>query len=169
MFEVLKYYKPRKDSKYYKLKDDLLINAQNFYDGRKMIIEAFKTKIFPLSNPDYYPEYTSEKDTLSRSSISSDSEDISPRGATAASPRSSLDSSRSSSPINNESIDPKTIKHYFGFSSLNKIYKSLNEDSIDKGSNATTIDQALINLKTNIKKLSKEGKQTAQLRLLPNS
>ena len=47
-----------------------------------MIIEAFKNKIFPLSNPNYYPEYTSEKDTLSRSSISSDSEDISPRGAT---------------------------------------------------------------------------------------
>ena len=47
-----------------------------------MIIDVFKNKTFPLSNPDYYPEYSSEKDTLSRSSISSDSEDISPRGAT---------------------------------------------------------------------------------------
>ena len=59
-----------------------LINAKKNFDGRKMIIEAFKNKIFPLSNPDYYPEYTSEKDTLSRSSISNDSEDISPRSAT---------------------------------------------------------------------------------------
>ena len=64
-----------------------------------MIIEAFKNIIFPLSSPDYYPEYTSEKDTLSRSSISIDSEDISPRGTTAASPRSGLDPSRSSNPI----------------------------------------------------------------------
>ena len=47
-----------------------------------MIIESFKNKIFPLSNPDYYPEYTSEKDILSRSSISSDSEDITQRSAT---------------------------------------------------------------------------------------
>ena len=81
-FELLKDYKPKKDSKYYKLKDNHLINTKKIYDGRKMIIEGFKNKIFPLSNPDYYPEYTSEKDTLSRSSISSDSEDISPRGAT---------------------------------------------------------------------------------------
>ena len=143
----LKDYKPKKkNSKYYKLKDNLLINAKKFCDGRKMIIEAFKNKIFPLSNPDYYPEYTSEKDTLSRSSISSDSEDISPRAATAASPRSSLDSSRSSSPINNEGIDPKIIKHYFGFNSLNEIYKFLNEDSVDKAFNAPTINQAFTKL-----------------------
>ena len=77
-----------------------------------------------------------------------DNENISPRCATAASPRSSLDSSRSSSPINNESIDPKIIKHYFGFNFLNEIYKFLNEDSVDKGSNATTIiDPALTKLK----------------------
>ena len=122
-----------------------------------------------MSNLDYYREYTSEKDTLSRSSISSDSEDISPRGATAASPRSSLDSSRSRSPINNEGINPKIIKHYFGFNSLNEISKFLNEDSVDKAANVTTIDQALTNLKTHIKKLSREGKQTAQLKLLANS
>ena len=82
-----------------------------------------------MINPDYYPEYTSEKDALLRSSISSDSEDISPRGATAASQRSSIYSSRSSSPINNEGTDPKIIKHYFGFNSLNEIYKFLNKDS----------------------------------------
>ena len=122
-----------------------------------------------MSNLDYYREYTSEKDTLSRSSISSDSEDISPRGATAASPRSNLDSSRSRSPINNEGINPKIIKHYFGFNSLNEISKFLNEDSVDKAANVTTIDQALTNLKTHIKKLSREGKQTAQLKLLANS
>ena len=122
-----------------------------------------------MSKPHCYPEYTSEKDTLSRSSVSSDTQDISLRGATAACPRSSLDSSKSSSPINNEGIDHKIIKHYFGFNCLNEIYKFLNEYAVDKGSNVTTIDQALTNLKTHIKKLSKEGNQTAQLKLLANS
>ena len=75
IIRILKAYRPRNNSKYYKLKQDLLINAQNFYDGREMIIEAFKNKIFPLSNPDYYPEYVSEEDISPKSSISSDSED----------------------------------------------------------------------------------------------
>ena len=52
---------------------------------------------------------------------------------------------------------------------MNEVYKFLNEDSVDKASNATTIDQALTNLKTHFKKLSKEGQQTAQLKLLANS
>ena len=30
MIEILKRYRPRKDSKYKKLRDDLLINAQNY-------------------------------------------------------------------------------------------------------------------------------------------
>ena len=42
MIKILKAYRPRNDSKYYKLKQDLLINAQNFYDGREMIVSAFK-------------------------------------------------------------------------------------------------------------------------------
>ena len=73
MIEVLKKYRPR-EPKYIE-KNNLLFNAQNFYDGREMIIEAFKNKIFPLSNPDYYPEYVSEENISPRSSISSDSED----------------------------------------------------------------------------------------------
>ena len=40
-----------------------------------MIVNAFKNKIFPLKDPASFPEYGSEKDTLSRSSISTDSED----------------------------------------------------------------------------------------------
>ena len=48
MIKILKVYRPRKDSKYYELKQDLVINAQIFYDGREMIIEAFKNKPFPF-------------------------------------------------------------------------------------------------------------------------
>ena len=128
-----------------------------------MIINAFKNKLFRLYSGNYYEEFKEE-------SSESEGEDISPKGATAASPRSSLDSSRSSSPINNEGIDPKIIKHYFGFNSMNEIYKFLNEDSVYKASsNVATINQALTNLKTHIKKLSEEGKQAAQLKLLANS
>ena len=46
MNKILKAYRPRKDSKYYGLKQDLVINAQNFYNGREIINEAFKNKIF---------------------------------------------------------------------------------------------------------------------------
>ena len=75
IIRTIKAYRPRKDCKYYKLKQNLLINAQNFCDGREMIIQAFKNKIFPLSKPHYYPEYVSEEDISPKSSIKSDSED----------------------------------------------------------------------------------------------
>ena len=61
MLDILKKYKAKKDSKYKKLKDDLVINAQNFYDGREMIIKAFKNKISPFyDSADYPPENISE-------------------------------------------------------------------------------------------------------------
>ena len=46
MLEIIKPYRPKKDSKYKKIKDDLVINAQKFYDRREMIINAFKDKKF---------------------------------------------------------------------------------------------------------------------------
>ena len=58
---ALKEYNPRKVSKYKKLKDDLVINAQNFYDGREMVINAFEDKICPLNNPNGYAEYNSQE------------------------------------------------------------------------------------------------------------
>ena len=61
-----------------------------------MIIKAFKDKIFPLKNPANYPDYVSEKDTLTSSSdISRSSADLlissSPKDAIAASSKSSSD------------------------------------------------------------------------------
>ena len=61
MLEILKKYQPRKDSKYKKLKDDLVINAQNVYGGREMIIDTFKDKIFPLNDPSNYPHYPEDE------------------------------------------------------------------------------------------------------------
>ena len=48
VLKILKIYNPRKNSKYKKEKQDLLINSQNFFDGREMIIKAFKDEIFPI-------------------------------------------------------------------------------------------------------------------------
>ena len=74
MFKLLKRYKPS-SPKYVKSKQNLLIKAQNFYDGREMIINAFKGKIFPLNDLSNYPQYSSEEDT-SPSASDSDSEYI---------------------------------------------------------------------------------------------
>ena len=41
---------------------------KKFYKGRKMIIKAFRDKLFPLSDTSNYPHYTesdSEKDKVS--------------------------------------------------------------------------------------------------------
>ena len=66
ILESLKMYRPRKDSKYKKLKDDILVNAQNFYDGREVVINAFKDKIFPKNYLSGYPyHYRQEHEPLS--------------------------------------------------------------------------------------------------------
>ena len=55
------------------------------------------------------------------------------------------------------------------FDSLDKIYECLNKDSVDIDLNAAIIDQGLTGLKICIRNLSKDGEQTAQLKLLANS
>ena len=58
MYKFFKEYKPRKDSKYNKLKEDHFVNAKNLYDVREIIIKAFRDKLFPLSGASNYPHYT---------------------------------------------------------------------------------------------------------------
>ena len=53
--DALDKYKPGKLD-YETARKNLLINAKKFYDGREIIINAFKNKIFPLS-PENFPEY----------------------------------------------------------------------------------------------------------------
>ena len=52
MLTHLKIYNSR-DIKYIEAKNNLVNNANNFYKGRKKIIEGFKNKIFPI----YYDEH----------------------------------------------------------------------------------------------------------------
>ena len=57
--EELKKYRPRtKDN--IDTKNNLLTNAQNFYDGREMIINVFKNTLFPFYSGNYYEEFKEE-------------------------------------------------------------------------------------------------------------
>ena len=55
-FNALKKYRPRTPD-YVKERKQLLNNAKKNYDGREMIINAFKDKVFPLNPEESFPEY----------------------------------------------------------------------------------------------------------------
>ena len=44
-----------------KVKNDTLTSAQNLYDGREMIVNAFKNKLFPLLSGIFYEDFKEEK------------------------------------------------------------------------------------------------------------
>ena len=163
MLEILKNYKPRKNSKYYKLKDDLLINAQNFYDGKEMIIEAFKNKMFPLSDPSNYPFYASEENIP---------------------PNICSDSSRSSSPESDDNkfdkelteldkvLAPGLVKKYFGKDSLREMAEQLKNHRRHKNKRAILgvkillIKFSLLRLKADIRNMPKNEVKIKGLDLL---
>ena len=59
MLEKLKKYTPR-SAVNIEDKKNVLENAQNLYDGREMIVDAFKNKLFPLYSGNYYEEVREE-------------------------------------------------------------------------------------------------------------
>ena len=71
--------------KYKKGRIDLLISAKNFYEGREIIINAFKNKIFPVVPSDYPSEdedmtpRSLSPDISSKSGTSDSEEDVSKR------------------------------------------------------------------------------------------
>ena len=86
-----------------------------------MIFKTFKDKIFPLKNPANYPDYVSEKDTLTSSSdLSRHTPDLS----ISSSPKDAIAASSKSSPDLSKSISPR--------SSLDLLKSSDNEESEDK-------------------------------------
>ena len=64
-FAALEKYEP-KTSDYATARKNLLINAKNFYDGREMIINAFKDKIFPLIPEDFFENEDEDEDLLTK-------------------------------------------------------------------------------------------------------
>ena len=55
IIEKLKKYKPRTEDNVID-KNNVLKNAKNIYDGREIIINAFKNKLFPFYSGSYYEE-----------------------------------------------------------------------------------------------------------------
>ena len=53
MIEDLKKYDPR-DNEHIRRKETFLENIENFYDGREMVIRAFKNKIIPRVDGSYF-------------------------------------------------------------------------------------------------------------------
>ena len=104
ILELLKMYKPKKGSK---LKGDLLINAQNFYDGREMIINAFKNKMFPKIYPHDYSEYEPPKSDIEDNDREKDDK-----------------FHKEFSGIDNK-VDHELIKKYFKKESLLELFKYL--------------------------------------------
>ena len=157
MTDILKTYRPRKDSKYYKLKQDLLINEQNFYDGREMIVNTFKNKIFPLKYPARFPECGSEKDTLSRRSISSDSED-------------ELSKLYEAIPNVGNKLDSELIKKYFNKGPPLKLFNFLrySQSKFIAGTKQSLIEARLFDLKKDIRNMSDGEIINKNLYLIPN-
>ena len=58
---ALEKYRPR-NADYVEKRINLLSNAKNSYNGREMIINAFKNKIFPLSPEEGLPEYVGREE-----------------------------------------------------------------------------------------------------------
>ena len=56
-YERLERYNPRVNGSYYSLKKEVQNNIKHLKDGRELVINAFTDRIFPLSDPRFYPQY----------------------------------------------------------------------------------------------------------------
>ena len=124
-----------------------------------MIIEAFKNKIFPLSKPYYYPEYGSEKDTLSRSNISSDSEDeLFKQYAELYEAISNVDNK----------LDSALIRKFFNERSLLELFKFLrnSQNKATGGAKQALIEVNLYDLKKDIRNMSDDETKNKNLDLI---
>ena len=60
-FEKLNDYRPSNSGPYYQVKQGLVNNSRHFKNAREMTIKAFIDKLFPLSDPNFYPRYREEE------------------------------------------------------------------------------------------------------------
>ena len=124
-----------------------------------MIIEVFKNKIFLLSKSRYYPEYTSEKDTLLRSSISGDSEDELFKQYD--------ELYKASSNVDNE-LDSELIRKYFNKGSLLELFKFLrySQNKATGDAKQALIEVNLSDLKKDIRNTSDDEMKNKNLDLI---
>ena len=121
-----------------------------------MIVNTFKNKIFPLKYPARFPECGSEKDTLSRRSISSDSED-------------ELSKLYEAIPNVGNKLDSELIKKYFNKGSLLKLFNFLrySQSKFIAGTKQSLIEARLFDLKKDIRNMSDGEIINKNLYLIP--
>ena len=143
MTEIQKNYKSR-GSDYKKMKDALVINAQNFHDGREMIIEAFKSKLFPFYSGNYYHDL--EEEEIPKSDNEESEKD---KASVSKLQKLAIDSDKI--------LDPKLVDKYFHSNSLKEIVEQLkdlrrqNKTSVEYNNKMALLIAGLIRLENVIK------------------
>ena len=61
----LERYRPRPNSNYCLMKDSVKNNIEHLKNGRKLTINAFKNRIFPLRDSRFYPQYREDESNSS--------------------------------------------------------------------------------------------------------
>ena len=70
-YDRLQKYRPNQNSCFFQIREDILNNITHLREGRRLLTDAFRNRIFPLRDPALYPQYRDDKS----SSDSSDSDD----------------------------------------------------------------------------------------------
>ena len=130
----LKKYKPRTENNIND-KDNVLKNAQNLYDGREMIINSFKNKLFSFYSGNYYEEFI-EKSSESEGEITD------------------IDTSEQITRLD-KFYGPCLINKYFKRNSLKKILNQLKEYKNDLKV-LNKYNNIVSNLIVGLKKLEKD-------------
>ena len=71
-YNRLQRYRPNENSRYFQIREDVLNNVGHLRDGRRLLIDALRNKIFPLRDLAFYPQYHNESSESSESSSDSD-------------------------------------------------------------------------------------------------
>ena len=56
-YDRLQRYRPRPNTNYYQFREEFLNNARHLKDGRRLLTDAFRNRIFPLRDPAFYPRF----------------------------------------------------------------------------------------------------------------
>ena len=161
MIDILKNYKPRRSD--YKIKKDaLVINAQNFYDRREMIIEVFKNKLFPLYSGNYCHDLEEEE------TPKSDNEE-SEKGKASV-------SKLEKKPIDLDKVlNPALMQKYFYNSSLREVAKQLEDlkhqdkTSVEHNNEMALLVVGLTRLEKDIRNIPENEVKNKKLDLLTNT
>ena len=165
MIKILKDDKPKKDDNK-KKKGDLIINAQNFYDGREIIVSAFKNKIFPFYSENYYHDLGEEETSESDDEESDYEEGEKDKASVSKLEKLATDSDKI--------LDLKLVDKYFHSNSLKEIVKQLkyprrqNKTSAEYNNKMALLISGLIRLEIVIKNIPEDEVKNKGLDLLKN-